>query len=143
MDYIKQALNMSDTNKNLAIKLYKEAVSQLANKNYIFKCADAHTELSAIFGVKWMLTKDLDDFFWLNKDTYAEANVAFNYANCMLGARNKFISLAKTLVADEERISNNQLSLIANQLNFLLTTTTSNMISPSLRTKFLPQRNKH
>lgn len=129
MDYLKQAFGMTDANKDLAKKLYSEAVIKFVNKNYIAENCDAHTELSAIFGMKWILAKKTNEFFWLDKSLYAEANVAFNYANCILRTNNKFISLAKTVATDNERINDKELSFIADQLNYFLTATSADEIS--------------
>ena len=78
MDYVKQAFNLSDTKKQAAKEIFKRAVIVLVNKNYIARCANAHVDLSGVFGELWLLTQRGSGEFWMDAALYAEANVAFN-----------------------------------------------------------------
>jgi hypothetical protein len=129
MDYIKQAFSLSNTKKQLANQLYKEAVMELVRKDYRAQDEDAHTDLSALFGIKWLYLHKGSGAFWLDAKLYAEANTAFNYANFRLGIRKQFIELATDLVADDERISDAELQLIAKQMDSILTGTTEEAIN--------------
>jgi len=129
MDYVKQAYALSDTKKQVAKQLYKEAVKEFVHKDYMAQADDAHTDLSALFGTKWLYTQRGSGAFWLDAKLYAEANVAFNYANFNLGISKRFIGLAKELVADEERVSDAELKLIAKQMDCILTYTTEEAIN--------------
>ena len=122
---VKQAYALSFENKQKALAFYEEAVSVLVNKNYVMCIDDAHTDLSAIFGQFWVFRMRTSGAFWLDAKLYAEANVAFNYANFTLGISNKFIVLAKKLVGDSERISDNTLKSYAKDMNSVLTKTTA------------------
>jgi hypothetical protein len=75
----------------------------------VLRVNDAHTELSAIFGQQWLFTQRGSGKFWLDSALYAEANIAFNYANLTLGIDGRFVALAESLVNAEQRISNKEL----------------------------------
>ena len=132
MDYVRQAYELSDDKKQLAKTLYKQAVIELVNKGYVAEVNDAHTDLSAIFGVNWLANNKRNALFWLDSALYAEANVAFNYANFTLGTKKKFVALAKELVTDEQRISDSELNKIAEQMDSILTATTANYFEKNL-----------
>ncbi len=125
MNYVKQAFAISSEQKEEAINLYKESVKELVNKEYISLGNDAHVELSAIFGIKWMSKRLTSGILMLDARFYADANVAFNYANLLNCKRDDFIKLAKSLVKNEERVDDNKLREIAMQMNCLLTCTTA------------------
>jgi hypothetical protein len=63
---------------------------------------------------------------------YAQANIAFNYANFPYCKKPKFIELAKELVVDAERVKEVELDAIASQMNCILTATTTEKIMRSL-----------
>lgn len=125
MNHIKQAYELSADKKEHAIALYKQAVGELVNKNYVMRVKDAHTELSAIFGERWLMTKREGGAFWLDAALHAEANIAFNYANLTLGMSGGFITLAKSLVDDGERIGDKEIELMSNYMDSILTATTA------------------
>ena len=93
---------------------------------------DAHTELSAIFGQHWLVNNRGAGAFWMDFALYAEANVAFNYANLNLGIEDGFTALAKELVADEARISDIEIKAMSKQMNSILTATTAKKVERSL-----------
>lgn len=132
MNYVKQAYALNDNKKQQAIALYKKAVSELVHKDYVHIVDDAHTELSAIFGQYWLVNNRGTGAFWLNGALCAEANIAFNYANFTLGIDDKFIALAKELVADELRISDTELKAMSKQMNSILTATTEDYFRGNL-----------
>lgn len=123
MDYFKQAFAISGKDKQAAEQLYKEAVKVLTNKSYVAKSRDAHTELSEIFGERWIKRHTNGSEVRFNAQLYAEANVAFNYANSVLGARGKFKELAKQQVAAGERVSDETLKDWCEHMNFWVTCT--------------------
>jgi hypothetical protein len=125
MDHVKQAFSISDQEKIKAKKIYADAVKQLVNKSYVSASADAFVDLSALFGVKWLFDRWMQEGVWGGLELYAEANTAFNYANLTIGQEKKFVALAQSLVPKEDRVSNRQLSDIAVQMNSLLTCTTA------------------
>jgi|LakMenEpi03Aug12_release.lakeMendotaPanAssembly.Ray.scaffolds.fasta_scaffold1218772_2 hypothetical protein len=128
MDHIEQAYSISDKHKLLAKELYKQSVAELVSKNY--QCdLNPFTELSVIFGVKWVDANDPNSQFWNNATLYAEANTAFNYAHLNLGISNRFIKLAEQLVCDELRVSEKVLKKMNKEMNCVLTRTTVDSFS--------------
>jgi hypothetical protein len=132
MDYIKQAYELDAAKKLQAKELYKRAVCELVHKDYVMQEDDAHTELSAIFGVNWLQENCTNNLFWLDRALYAEANVAFNYANFTLGTSNKFLATAKELVAEDQRVSEALLSKMDEQMDCYLTATSAETFDLSL-----------
>ena len=132
MNYVKQAYALSDSKKQAALQLYKEAVVELVQKDYCMRVDDAHTELSAIFGTKWLFTQRESGMFLFDAKKYAEANVAFNYANFTLGISGRFTELAKSLVVESERAINTELKKMAKQMDSVLTATTEDKISVAM-----------
>ena len=135
MDYVKQAFNLSDTKKQAAKEIFKRAVIVLVNKNYIARCANAHVDLSGVFGELWLLTQRGSGEFWMDAALYAEANVAFNYANILLGMSGKFIKTAESLVSSNERVSSKELKHISKQMDSILTATTAKQWEKHLNLK--------
>lgn len=125
MNEVKQAYALSETKKQAALTLYKQAVCALVQKDYVMRCDDAHTELSAIFGQSWLLANTSNSNGWFDGALYAEANIAFNYANLTLGIQNGFIGLAKQLVIAEQRIDDKKIYKYAKHMNSILTATTA------------------
>lgn len=125
MNYIKQAYELSADKKQHAIALYKRSVGQLVNKDYVSRVVDAHTELSAIFGQYWLMTKRGSGAFWQDSALHAEANIAFNYANLTLGMSGMFVALAKSLVEDGDRIGERELEAMSRKMDSILTATTA------------------
>lgn len=132
MNYVKQAYALRNSKKQQAIALYKKAVSELVHKDYVHSVDDAHTELSAIFGQYWMVGNRGDGAFWMDCALYAEANIAFNYANLSLGIEGRFTDLAKELVANDLRISDSELKAMGKQMNSILTATTEDYFKGNL-----------
>lgn len=132
MNYVKQAYELSADKKQQAIALYKNAVSELVHKDFVMRIDDAHTELSAIFGQHWLAMNRGAGAFWMDFALYAEANVAFNYANFNLSLEGRFVELAKSLVADEERISDCEIEDMSRQMNSILTATTAKKVEKVL-----------
>lgn len=124
MNYVKQAYELSADKKLSAVEIYKQAVKEFVNKNYLRLCEDAQVDLSAIFGQRWLMKHRGGGAFWMDAALYAEANVAFNYANLTIGIENRFIDTAKEVVSKQDRLSDKQLKLLAAQMNCLLTATT-------------------
>jgi len=125
IDHLKQAFSISDEQKAEALAIYEESVSELVRRDYIAQDEDAHTDLSGIFGVKWIVRRNPGGQFWKNPQLYAEANIAFNYANCRHSKKHKFIELAKQLVNDSDRVNDETLNRIASEMNCILTNTTA------------------
>lgn len=123
MNYVEQAFAISEEDKRTAEQFYKDAITLLVSKHYVAQVDDMHTELSAIFGERWVCTHRKSGAFWLDAQLYAKANIAFNYANCVLGVRGKFSQLAKQLVEAEERVSDATLDTWGEHMNNLLTCT--------------------
>jgi len=124
-DEVKQAYELSGEKKQHALDLYKKSVVELVNQNYKMRADNAHTELSTIFGVDWLFTMRSNGDFLRDMSLYAEANVAFNYANLTLGISGRFVELAKSLVAVDERVDNATLKSMAKQMDSILTATTA------------------
>ncbi len=131
-DHVKQAFSISQEHKEIALELYKESVCELIHKEYRPRHWDAHTDLSSIFGVKWMIKYCTLDSFWNNPKIYAEANTAFNYANLRHVRNNGFIILANELVNDDERVGITRLAQIAQEMNSILTATTVEAVCDEL-----------
>lgn len=132
MNYVKQAFSISDETKKMALEIYKESVKEMVHKKYRALDNDAHVELSAIFGIKWMAINKSNNLTWASPSMYAKANIAFNYANFPYCKKPKFIELAKELVVDAERVKEVELDAIASQMNCILTATTTEKIMRSL-----------
>jgi hypothetical protein len=132
MDYVKQAFALSNEKKELALTLYKKSVAELVQKDYEMQVDDAHTELSSIFGEKWLIANSNGIDFFMNFDLYAESNIAFNYANFRLGTDEKFVKLAKELVCKSTRINDKQINSMAKTMNYMLTKTTAEQIRAEL-----------
>jgi hypothetical protein len=132
MDYVKQAFALSNEKKELALTLYKKSVAELVQKDYEMQVDDAHTELSSIFGEKWLIANSNGIDFFMNFDLYAESNIAFNYANFRLGTDEKFVKLAKELVCKSARINDKQINSMAKTMNYMLTKTTAEQIRAEL-----------
>lgn len=132
IDHVKQAFSISEEHKNTALELYKESVKELAHKNYAPQHYDAHTDLSGIFGVKWMIRYRTSGDFWNNPRLYAEANTAFNYANLQYVRNNGFIALANELLKDDERAATARLAQMSKQMNSILTATTVDAVCDGL-----------
>lgn len=129
MDLIKQAFAISNTDKENAKKLYEEAVQELTHKEFVHECNDAHTQLSAIFGVRWLVRHKQNGQVFFTAKQYAEANIAFNYANCVLGSGGKFLETVRRVCKLEECVSQLKLERMAKDMNCILTFTTANEIS--------------
>ena len=125
MNYVDQAYSITKEQKALSKDLYKESVKELASKNYVMGSEDAFTELSVIFGMKWIRAKNPTAQHWMDPKQYAEANTAFNYAHLNLGIEGRFIGLAKELVAECDRLSDKALNKIGKKMNYCLTHTTA------------------
>jgi len=124
MNYVKQAFSISDDAKKMALEIYKESLKEMVRKEYTALDNDSHVELSAIFGVKWMaIINKSSSLVWASPSMYAQANIAFNYANLLYCKKPKFIELAKELVNDIERVKDDKLDAIASQMNCILTAT--------------------
>lgn len=133
MDYVKQAYELADDKKASAKTLYAQAAAEMVHKDYAMRVKDAHTELSAIFGVLWLAKNRKTGNFCFDWDLYAEANVAFNYANFNYGINGRFVDYAKKLVAANERVSDEQLNVMAGYMDSILTATTGKVVSKSMQ----------
>ena len=123
MNYVKQAYELAADKKVLAKELYEQAVTKLVSKTYTLRIYDAHTDLSAIFGELWLLKNKKDNAFLTDWSLYAEANVAFNYANLTLGIGGRFKELALEVNESTHLIDEIELQAISDSLNFVLTDT--------------------
>jgi hypothetical protein len=81
MSYVQQAFSISEQHKAKAKELYIESVKQLVGKQYTPATDDAFVDLSAIFGVRWLLHCGPHALLRFDMNLYAEANTAFNYAS--------------------------------------------------------------
>lgn len=127
MDYVDQAFSLSEEEKSQAICIYTQCVKKLVNKNYVMRHNDYFTHLSSMFGGFWIFEGDFGSKGHLDAESYAKANVAFNYANLRLGADGKFIRTAKSILSSNARVSNKKLSEISESMDYLVTTTTAEM----------------
>lgn len=125
MNKVKQAFSISNEMKSHALRLYKESVSEVVHKDYTAMNNDAHIDLSAVFGTKYVEEILSGGQCMIDDRVYAASNVEFNYANCMYAQKDKFIALAKQLVPKNERVNDAKLRNIASQMNFILTFTTT------------------
>ncbi len=128
MDLIKQAFSISNADKEAAKKLYEESLRELVGKDFVRECKDAHVELSAIFGVRWLVMHKQNGQMFFTAKQYAEANVAFNYAHCVLGSGGKFLKTVKRVCVPEDCVSQLKLERMAKDMNSILTCTTANEI---------------
>jgi hypothetical protein len=128
MDHVKQALSISNEKKAHALRLYKQAVSEIVRKDYTPMDDDAHVDLSAVFGMKYVEEYLNGGERIIDSKVYAESNIEFNYANCLHSRKDDFITLAKTLVPKNERVDDKKLKKIAGQMNCILTFTTAKSI---------------
>lgn len=133
MNYEKQSLALSNEKKQHAEILYKCAVSEIAHKNYTRQTDDAFVELSAIFGQQWLITQRGSGNFWMDFKLFAEANIAFNYANLINNANSGFIKTAKEVLGDDERVCDKKLKSMAQQMKQILTKTTEEEVAAHFR----------
>lgn len=124
MDLIKQAFSISNADKETAKRLYEESLRELVHKDAVHECNDAHTELSAIFGVRWLVMHKENGQIFFTAKQYAEANVAFNYANCVLGSGGKFLKTVHRVCNLEDCVSEAELRRMNKEMGCLLTFTT-------------------
>lgn len=127
MDYVDQAFSLSDEEKSQALYIYTQCVKQLVNKNYVMHKNDYFTHLSSMFGERWIFDGDFGSKDHLDAESYAKANVAFNYANLQLGSDGKFIRTAKFTLPSTKRVNDKKLSEISESMNYLVTATTADM----------------
>lgn len=132
MDLIKQAFSISNTDKEVAKRLYEESVRELVHKDAVHECSDAHTELSAIFGVRWLVMHRENGQIFFTAKQYAAANVAFNYANCVLGSGGKFLKTVKRVCKFEECVDEVELRRMNGDMSSLLTFTTTAQLETAL-----------
>lgn len=132
MNEVKKAFAISDEHKIAALWLYAEAVKEMVHKDYVAQVHDAHTDLSAIFGTRWLYTQRKNGRKLFAAASYAEANNAFNYANCVCGFNGGFEKLAKQVVEASERVSDERLAEMQQQMNYLLTCTTAEAFEKGL-----------
>ncbi len=127
MDRIKEAFAIDQKDKDIANRIFLEAIKKIANKNHISMTDDPFVELSAIFGQMWLIecSQATSDFF--DVKMFARSNTLFNYAHLSMGTNysEKFIKVAKSLVKSEDRISEESLLSISKKMRFILTTTNS------------------
>jgi hypothetical protein len=128
MDEVKQAFSISNKKKAHALRLYKDAVSEMVRKDYKSMVNDAHVDLSALFGMRYVQEILQNGKYFIDPSVYAASNVEFNYANLRHSDRNKFIALAKELVPENERVDDKKLEHIASQMNCILTFTTAKFV---------------
>lgn len=131
MNHVKQALSISKEKKAHALRLYKESVSEVVRKGYTAMDDDAHVDLSAVFGMKYIEELLQNGKSFIDPSVYAASNVEFNYANCLYSQKEKFIELAKELVPKNERVDDEKMGNIASQMNCILTFTTENKVKRS------------
>ena len=129
MDEVKQAFSISDKKKAHALRLYKEAVSEMVRKDYKAIDNDAHVALSSLFGIRYIKEIMLEGICVTDAKIYAASNIEFNYANCLYSKKHKFITLAKELVPENERIDDAKLEYIAGQMDYILTFTTPKAVN--------------
>lgn len=128
MDEVKQAFSISNKKKVHALRLYKDAVSEMVRKDYTAMDNDAHVDLSALFGMRYVEELMRNGQCIIDARVYADSNVEFNYANFLYSKKRKFIELAKELVPKNERIDDAKLEYIAGQMNCILTFTTAKAV---------------
>lgn len=119
INYVKRAFEIDDESKALALECYKNSVTHLADKKFMWFGNCAFTKLREIFLCQWMMKKydsryegDMIEF---NKETVD----AFNYANFNLGQHGEFINTAKELVAADRRVSDERLRELSDSMMFL------------------------
>ncbi len=128
MDEVKQAFSISNEKKAHALRIYKNAVSEMVRKDYKAMDKDAHVDLSALFGMQYVDEILQSGQRTIDAGVYAASNVEFNYANCLHSDKRKFIALAKELVPKIDRVDDKKLEHIASQMNCILTFTTAKSI---------------
>jgi hypothetical protein len=128
MDEVKQAFSISNEKKAHALRIYKNAVSEMVRKDYKAMDKDAHVDLSALFGMQYVDEILQSGQHTIDASVYAASNVEFNYANCLHSDKRKFIALAKELVPKIDRVDDKKLEHIASQMNCILTFTTAKSI---------------
>ena len=125
MDRIKEAFAIEQKDKEIANRIFLEAIRKIVNKNHIAMTDDPFVELSSIFGQLWLVecSQAASDFF--DVKMFARSNTLFNYAHLSMGTNysNKFINIAKSLVKSEDRISDNDLLSMSKKMKFVLTVT--------------------
>ena len=132
MDYVRQANMLSKIKKLKAEKLFKEALCEVVRKDYSPMHSDPFLDLSSLFGVKWFDEYQGEKLNSRDSSLYAESNIAFNYANLNRILKGYSLNLVKHKVTDSNRISDDKIKYILNQLCFLLINTTENKVEEKL-----------
>lgn len=132
MNEVTQAFELDVKKKADALAIYEEAVRVLVHKDYIAEADNAHTELSVLFGGRWFCVQLMAGTALMKDELLAEANVAFNYANIVLGVNGKYKEMAKRLVSDAERVSDAQLHEMQLQMHNVLTCTTAEDVEKAM-----------
>ena len=133
MNEVIKAYALDAEKKQLALELYKKCAAIIVNPDYRPACECAFTDLSALFGMHWFMTRRYTMRDIRDPALYAGANNAFNYANFRLGARNKFVALTSNLVPEHRRVSNKRILNISRQLDQVLTAVTAERVSAAMR----------
>jgi hypothetical protein len=119
MTQVAKAYSLNAKHKVVALMLYKQALNELVETHGAWQCSNAHTQLSANFGVKWLEYNFKGTR--LAYEDYAAANNAFNYANLTLGIEERFLKTAQEVLEDNYGLNLQWLSAAAKQMNCLLT----------------------
>ena len=120
MSFVKKAFNIDDDKKTRAKTIYKKALTRLADNFGSWDVDNAHTQLSVEFGALWILYVENGSY---DIAAVRRANNAFNYANLQLGAENKILETARTVLGGQKYIEANVfwLKRDAAEFNMLLT----------------------
>ncbi len=132
MNYVHQANTLSKIKKLKAEQLLKQALCEVVRKDYSPMHSDAFLDLSSLFGLKWLEEYQGKKLNSRDFNLYAESNNAFNYANLNRILKGYSINLVKHKVPDENRISDDEVKHILDQLCFLLTNTTDSKVEEKL-----------
>ena len=119
MTEVQKAYGLNAKQKVVALQLYKAAIVELANNYGTWECDDAHTQLSAYFGVKWLAYMGCATLY--DKHNYEQANNAFNYANVVLGISGRFCKTAEDVLGESYKKHTQWVEDKAEEMDYLLT----------------------
>lgn len=125
MDYVTQAYSLCKTRKSQARKIYREALFEIIKKDQSPLHDNVFINLSTIFALKWINQYIDKGEFPSKSELYAEASIAFNYANLDVISKGNIFSLINHQFNDKDRLGDEEILKIMDKLCFTLTNTTA------------------
>jgi hypothetical protein len=118
MIFYKETASVNSIKEMLAKEAYKYIVGQLVRKDYELLFDSEHEDLTELYRRIW---QSVNKGYIETYEENSEECIAFNYANSFYKNRDDFLKLAKSLVNDQDRKSDQEILDIAKKLDFSIT----------------------